>query len=141
MGARKVATRISDSTGLFHENIKTFHEPHHKAALNSTLGTCMAMSSSLPNHSRILPTNPSISPVVLPACRHNRTLCVPSGTVGGTMGRTTKPPSWQYFARLRGSGVKSANIGDWGFCRGMSRAFSRTPLYLRVGITRDSSCR
>jgi hypothetical protein len=38
----------------------------------------------------ILATNASTSCLVLPACKHTRIRSEPSGTVGGTMGLTTK---------------------------------------------------
>ena len=56
----------------------------------------------------------SISSTLLPACKHTRTLEVPSGTVGGTIGRTTRPASWQRRAKFRGCGVQMEKMGDFG---------------------------
>jgi hypothetical protein len=66
------------------------------------------------SHFLIHAINLSTSPRVFPACKHTLTLCVPSGTVGGTIGLTINPASWQNLARLLGSCVKRENIGERG---------------------------
>lgn len=87
-------------------------------------------------HCSILVTSLSTSSKVLPECRQTLTLCPPSGTVGGTIGLTINPPSWQNFAKLRGCGVNSEKIGDWGWsggiCNGGTLPFSASTRSTRV---------
>lgn len=113
---------------------------YHKTALDLNFDPCKAtLSALLLNHCPIPPTNPSTSLNVFPECRQTLTLCVPFGTVGGTIGRTRNPSSWQNFARLRGSGVRSEKMGDCGFCWGTRSRGIRTPLCSTVGTSNDRS--
>jgi hypothetical protein len=89
----------------------------HNLAFTSILSTIFSLGSTRRraiNQDLILCTNASTSCFEFPACKQTLTRCVPSGTVGGTIGLTMNPASWHHFAKLLGSGVRRANIGELG---------------------------
>lgn len=73
------------------------------------------------NHSLILTTNLSTSSNVFPACKQILTRCVPSGTVGGTIGRTINPDVWRNWASWRGRELRREMMGEFGGCAGIWR--------------------
>src|SRR4051794_3993385 len=76
----------------------------------------------------IASSNLLISSALFPACKHTLTLCVPSGTVGGTTALTIIPLLCRKLANSFGSLVLIEKIGDFGHICGVPK------MSLNVGL-------